>query len=124
MPLTGIDNKTLKTLRQQKVPLIDIRREDEWRWTGIIDGSLLLTAFDAEGALIPEFCTALAAIVHTGEPYILICRSGHRTGILGNMLLHHDGGHNVFHLQEGLLGWLRAGEPVVPVPCHCPLTRP
>ena len=36
-------------MQEQNVPIIDIRRPDEWRSTGVISGSYLLTFFDAKG---------------------------------------------------------------------------
>ena len=44
-----IDNKTLARLIEEGVPVIDIRREDEWSATGVIDDSHLMTFFDAKG---------------------------------------------------------------------------
>ena len=35
--------------------IIDIRREDEWKKTGIIDGAITITAFGERGNIHPEF---------------------------------------------------------------------
>ena len=44
-----VDNEKIKMLLENSVPLIDIRTEGEWRETGIINNSYLLTFFDNEG---------------------------------------------------------------------------
>ena len=47
-----IGNIELKSLLQKKIPLIDIRRKDEWKSTGIVENSILMTFFDKNGRLI------------------------------------------------------------------------
>ena len=44
-----IGNIELKSLLQKKIPLIDIRRKDEWKSTGIVENSILMTFFDKDG---------------------------------------------------------------------------
>ena len=41
-----IGNKALASLIEKQVPIIDIRRQEEWAQTGIIEGSILMTFFD------------------------------------------------------------------------------
>ena len=45
----NIDNDRLKFLIDEGIPIIDIREEVEWKETGIVDRSHLITFFDAEG---------------------------------------------------------------------------
>ncbi|HAN55907.1 MAG TPA: sulfurtransferase, partial [Betaproteobacteria bacterium] len=46
-PYTSVDNAGLKTLLAQGVPIYDIRRPDEWRQTGVVQGSRKLTFVEA-----------------------------------------------------------------------------
>ena len=55
---TDVDNAALKALVDDGVKIVDVRRPDEWRRTGVIPGSALLTAFDAGGRFNPDFPTA------------------------------------------------------------------
>ena len=48
--VTRIDNMALERLRARGVPVVDIRTPEEWRATGVIKGSHLLTFFDAQGS--------------------------------------------------------------------------
>ena len=41
-----VSNSQLKSLLENNVPIIDIRREEEWKATGIIENSILMTFFD------------------------------------------------------------------------------
>ena len=47
--VTHVDNVALERLLRRGVPVIDIRTPEEWRDTGMIEGSHLLTFFDAQG---------------------------------------------------------------------------
>ncbi len=50
----------VRAMVDQGAKVVDIRRADEWRETGVIDGSILLTAIDADGRLVSDFPQALA----------------------------------------------------------------
>ena len=46
-----VDSAGLQRLRTEGVTVIDVRRAEEWSKTGVIEGSHLLTFFDAKGEL-------------------------------------------------------------------------
>ena len=94
--------------------IIDIRREEEWRETGILDGAHTVTAFTKEGKLHPDFQSKFFALVQLPDtPVYLYCRTGNRTTSLGNALVDQVGFSNVTHLSTGIVGWKKAGKPVV-----------
>ena len=95
--------------------IIDIRRAEEWRETGILDGAHTITAFTNDGKLHPEFQSKFFALVPLPDtPVYLYCRTGNRTTSLGNALVDQVGFSNVTHLSTGIVGWKKAGKPVVP----------
>ena len=82
-----IGNIELKSLLQKKIPLIDIRRKDEWKSTGIVENSILMTFFDKNGkANTNEWLKELNKIAKKNDPVILIFRTGRRTGIISKFL--------------------------------------
>ncbi len=94
--------------------IVDIRREDEWIETGIIEGSRTITAFQADGRLHPDFQRDFMPLVASKDtPLILYCRSGTRTGSLGNALIEQIGLTNVSHLTGGMMQWQANGHPTV-----------
>ena len=104
----------LKAAQKNGVVVIDIRRAEEWAETGIIEGAHTITAFTQSGQLHPEFQTKFTAIVPTPDtPVMLYCRTGNRTGIIGNALVSQLGYSDVTHLSEGIVGWTAGGAPVV-----------
>ena len=96
------------------VVIIDIRREDEWRETGIIEGAETVTAFQASGRVDPDFLDNFRSLAPSRDtPIMLYCRSGNRTTGLGNALIDQLGFTDVTHLSDGINGWLAADKPTV-----------
>jgi len=72
----NLDNEQLKTLLKQNVAIYDIRRPDEWRQTGVVKGSRLLTFVEPNGRIKTDFLVRFTAAVDKDDPVILICRTG------------------------------------------------
>ena len=109
------DPDALLDAQKDGVIIIDIRRENEWVETGIIKGVETITAFTETGQLHPEFQERFMAVVENPETAImLVCRSGTRTGNLGNALISQLGFGNVSHLSDGMIGWMEQGMKTVP----------
>ena len=100
----------LLAAQEQGVVVIDIRRAEEWQETGIIAGAETLTAFEASGQVHPGFLDGFRALAPSPDtPIMLYCRTGSRTGSLGNALIEQLGFTNVTHLSDGITGWLAEG---------------
>jgi rhodanese-related sulfurtransferase len=90
--------------------VIDIRREEEWVETGIIEGAKTITAFAENGQLHKDFQQKFFSIVKGPEtPILLYCRTGNRTEMLGNALIDQVGLNNVYHLTDGIVEWKKTG---------------
>ena len=97
------------------VPVIDIRTEGEWKQTGIVAGSRLLTCFDERGRADPATWLArVKPIAAPDRPVVVICRTGNRTGALSEFLDQRVGYKTVYNVKQGIQGWMREGRPVVP----------
>lgn len=100
--------------RPQQTVLVDIRRPEEWRQTGLIEGAHPLTFFDANGqADPPAWLAALATLASPEDDLVLICRSGARTEAILNFLHAQTPYRQAQHLAGGMLAWLEQGKPVV-----------
>lgn len=109
-----IGNKTLASLIDKQVPIIDIRRQEEWSQTGIIEGSILMTFFDKEGkAEVDTWLQNLDLVANKNEPFILICRTGRRTGLVANFLSKKLKYEKVYDVTDGITEWIRKGNTVV-----------
>ncbi|MFN3595104.1 MAG: rhodanese-like domain-containing protein [Thiobacillaceae bacterium] len=110
-PYTNVDNQGLKALMAQGVPLYDVRRPEEWRQTGVIEGSRLLTYVDARGRLNPELLPRLEAEAPKDAPIALICRTGNRTESLARQLAEL-GYKRIYNVRDGITRWVAEGNPV------------
>ncbi len=111
----NIDNAELARLTAKGVPVIDIRTAGEWKSTGVIPGSKLLTFFDEKGNANPaQWLASAKGIATPDRPVILICRSGNRTRAATQFLSEQAGYKTVYNVSSGLNGWLSEKRTVVP----------
>ena len=108
----NIDSKKLEYMLSQGVKIMDIRRPDEWRKTGIVKGSERLTAFDGKGRFVKNFPTAFGKAVQPDDKIILICRTGNRSAILAHMLTEKAGYKKVYNVKNGISKWIEEKNPV------------
>jgi len=112
-PYSNVDNDRLKALLTQGVPIYDIRRPEEWRSTGVVEGSRKLTFVDAGGRPNPEFLPRFTAEVGKDDPVVLICRTGSRTDKLAREVMEKQGYTQVYNVRHGITGWIAGNNPVV-----------
>ena len=110
----NIDNAGLEKLVAQGVPVIDIRRPEEWQQTGIVKGSHLITFFDKRGNYNAQaWLEKLGPIAGKNDPFVLICRTGNRTGTVSRFLDQKLGYAKVYNVRKGVTDWIAKGKPVV-----------
>lgn len=108
------NNQEIMSLMQSGVPIIDIRRAEEWSDTGVIKQSNLLTFFDKQGKHnIDKWLPELKKIVKEGDPVIIICRSGKRSGIVSKFLDEQSNFTNVYNASGGILSWVNANKKTI-----------
>lgn len=100
-----------------QITLIDIRRPDEWRQTGVAQGVTRINMLHPQG--MSGFAQAVAQAVGNDRnaPIVLICRTGSRTSRLAPALAEMGFTH-VRHVPEGMIGsrsgpgWIARGLPI------------
>ena len=114
-PEAHAENLTLEALSGQALStsedtlLVDIRRPDEWKQTGVIEGALLVTYTDPQ-----SFLQAVQPHLHEGQKLALVCRSGNRTSQATRQIAQLVNGP-VIDVQGGMNRILREGyTPVAP----------
>ena len=104
-----VNNQEIMSLMQSGVPIIDIRRAEEWSDTGVIKQSNLLTFFDKQGNHnIDKWLPELKNIAKESDPVIIICRSGKRSGIVSKFLDEQANFTNVYNASGGMLSWVES----------------
>ena len=110
----NLSSAELMTYQSNGVVIVDIRRNEEWRDTGIINGAKTITAFTKAGSLHPDFQEKFTELVSDPDtPFVLYCRSGRRTGILRDALETSMGFTKAMHLSGGIVGWKKDGKNLV-----------
>jgi rhodanese-related sulfurtransferase len=103
-------------LQDGQITLIDIRRPEEWRQTGVAQGAQRINMVNPKGlqGFAQEVYNAVGGDLNA--PIVLICRTGSRTSRL-QPILTQAGFTNVKHIPEGTLGnrttpgWIAQGLP-------------
>ena len=109
-----VDNEKIKMLLENSVPLIDIRTEGEWRETGIINNSYLLTFFDNEGNYdFKKWMIEVGEIADENGPVIIMCRSGRRSRIVSNMIIKENSEYLIYHSTNGIKSWIESNNKTV-----------
>ena len=109
----NINNIELKLLLDRGVKIVDIRRQEEWKATGVIKGSKKVTAFNEKGDFIKTFVSSVMSVTSPEKEVILICRSGNRTVAIAKFLTEQHGFKKVYNVTNGISKWIKDGFPVV-----------
>ena len=110
----NINNTELQQMMDKNVKVIDIRLPEEWKQTGVIENSELLTFFFKTGQVNPNFASQFQRIVGTkDQPVAIICRTGNRSKAASDFVANSLGYTNVYNVTHGITGWIREGKKVV-----------
>jgi len=108
----SLSTKEFQQKKEQGYTIIDIRREDEWKQYGVIEGSHKITFFDEIGQYDLEvFLKEFTKVVTSKEQaFILVCAHASRTKTVAEMMGLQLGYKNVYELDGGInWGWIDMG---------------
>ena len=95
--------------------VIDIRRPDEWRRTGVIEGTHSMTFFDAEGNYdLRAWMSKLMPVAIRDQKIAIVCHSGGRSRPVSRFLHEDIGYRRVYNVRDGIAAWIAEGRPTVP----------
>jgi len=107
-----LSTKEFQQKKEQGISIIDIRREDEWKEYGVIEGSHTITFYDETGQYNLEiFLEEFTKVVTSKEQaFILVCAHASRTKAVAEMMGLQLGYKNVYELDGGInWGWIDMG---------------
>jgi len=100
---------TVEFVDSNKIKIIDIRTEGEWKQMGVITNAHLITFFDENAKYdIKEFLKELDKVVEKDEQFAIICNTASRTKLVSNFLgknLDYD----VINLTGGMTKLVKDG---------------
>jgi len=110
--LTNVSNLELQALIESGVPVVDVRRADEWAKTGVVEGSHKLTFFDKNGDYdANKWLEQLSQIADKDQPVILICQTGVRSKVVSNWLSNGLGYRQIYNVTDGISHWIDSKHP-------------
>ena len=100
-----IDSYQLKlAMSDNSFTILDIRNSEEINNSGIIPGSILLTAFDANGNFLPDFLNSFQEIINPGDKVIFVSEEGIISSVLANGFSEQLNQINIYNLKDGIKG--------------------
>lgn len=111
----GINPSQLQKKIEEGVVVIDIRTAPEWKELGIVPSSKTIVFFDEKGNYdVQKWLNEFSKYVkNKNQPFVLVCRSGNRTGVVGNFLSKKLQYENVYHLEKGIKSWIKENKKVI-----------
>ena len=92
----------IKSLQDNGYKFIDIRTKKERDHTGIIPGSLEITAFDIYGNFVPEFMKTFRDLVDLDDNTVFISNEGEIASMLANGFVEQLQATNMYALEGGI----------------------
>lgn len=99
----------------QDALIVDVRLDEEWLESGVINNAALITYFDKQARpLKSEFLKKLAAVTNgdKSKQIILVCRTGLRSKLAAG-ILEREGYKSVYNYKDGMVNWLGEQRSVV-----------
>ncbi len=91
-----------KSFLLKSIPIIDIRTEKEWKETGIVYGSKLITFYNEDNTFDEElFLAKIQEVVSKEDTFAILCRSGNRSNRIAKFL-NSKGFTHVINLAGGI----------------------
>ena len=94
--------KDILRLLKENYQFIDIRAKEERNNTGIIPGSIEITAFDTYGNFVPDFLKNFQNLVDLNNNVVLISNEGEISSILANGFVEQLGAKYMYSLKGGI----------------------
>ena len=108
--VVNIDNKELSNLIEQEIKIIDVRTQNEWKSTGIIKGSFLISLLNKNKKFIFEdWYEMFNNKFGRDKSIIFICASGVRSNYISHLVKKKKPDLIVYNLKKGINNWIRSG---------------
>ena len=108
--VVNINNRELSNLIEQEIKIIDVRTQNEWKSTGIIKGSLLISLLNKNKKFIFEdWYEIFKKKLNRNNSIIFICASGVRSNYISHLVKKKKPDLIVYNLKKGINNWIRSG---------------
>ena len=108
-----IDNKELSNLIEKEIKIVDVRTQNEWKSTGIIKGSILISLLDKKNKFIFEnWYEDFNKKMSKNVSVIFVCAVGVRSKFISNLVNKKKPDLKIYNLKKGINNWIRSGNKI------------
>ena len=109
----NINNKELSNLIKKEIKIIDVRTLNEWKSTGIIRGSVLISLLNKDKKFIfKDWYEMFNNKFGGNKSIIFICASGVRSNYISHLVKKKKPDLNIYNLKKGINYWIRSGNKI------------
>ena len=109
----NIDNRELSNLIEKEIKIIDVRTQNEWKSTGIIKESFLVSLLNKNKKFIFEDWYAMFENKFgKNESIVFICASGVRSNYISHLVQKRKPDLKIYNLEKGINHWIRSGNKI------------
>ena len=106
----NINNNELSNLIEKEIKIIDVRTQNEWKSTGIIKGSFLMSLLNKNKKFIfKDWYKMFNNDFGRDKSIIFICASGVRSNYISHLVKKKKPDLIVYNLKKGINYWIRSG---------------
>ena len=108
-----INNRELSDLIKKEIKIIDVRTQNEWKSTGIIKGSFLISLLNKNKKFIfKDWYEMFNNKFGSNKSVIFICASGVRSNYISNLVKQKKPDLIIYNLRKGINYWIRSGNKI------------
>ena len=105
-----INNRELSDLIKKEIKIIDVRTLNEWKSTGIIRGSVLISLLNKDKKFIfKDWYKMFNNKFDRNKSIIFVCASGVRSNYISHLVKKKKPDLIVYNLKKGINSWIRSG---------------
>ena len=109
----NINNNELSNLIEKEIKIIDVRTQNEWKSTGIIKGSFLVSLLNKDKKFIfKDWYEMFNNKFGGNKSIIFICASGVRSNYISHLVKKKKPDLNIYNLKKGINYWIRSGNKI------------
>ena len=109
----NINNRELNNLIEKKIKIIDVRTQNEWKSTGIIKDSFLVSLLNKNKKFIfKDWYEMFNNKFGSNKSVIFICASGVRSNYISNLVKQKKPDLIIYNLRKGINYWIRSGNKI------------
>ena len=109
----NINNIELSNLIEKEIKIIDIRTQNEWKSTGIIKESFLVSLLNKNKKFIFEdWYATFENKFGKNKSIVFICASGVRSNYISHLVQTRKPDLKIYNLEKGINHWIRSGNKI------------